>query len=88
MVTGAVFPMTDFSRDILGRYVCNSLDEALRSADASVMRPPPDERPQIEARDFDIIIIGGGTSVECSRSTSRSEIAHAIIEYSCSKVDR
>lgn len=51
--------VTDFSRDVLGRYVCNGLDEALRSTDRTVVRP--DGRPQIEARDFDLIVIGGGT---------------------------
>ena len=43
---------TDFSRDILGRYTCNGLDEALRSTDASIR---PDARP------FDVIIVGGGS---------------------------
>ena len=43
---------TEFTRDIIGRYVCNGLDEALLSTDTSV-------RP--DARAFDIIIIGGGT---------------------------
>jgi choline dehydrogenase-like flavoprotein len=50
---------TDFSRDVLGRYVCNGLDEALRSRDPAALRP--DGRPQVEARDFDLIVIGGGT---------------------------
>ena len=43
---------TEFTRDIIGRYVCNGLDEALRSTDTSVR---PDARP------FDTVIIGGGT---------------------------
>jgi choline dehydrogenase-like flavoprotein len=42
---------TDFSRDVLGRYVCNGLDEAQRSAD----RNGSDTRP------FDVIVIGGGS---------------------------
>ena len=50
---------TDLSRDVLGRYVCNGLDEALRSTDPTASRP--DGRPQIEASDFDLIVIGGGT---------------------------
>lgn len=50
---------TDFTRDVLGRYVCNGLDEALRSTDPAVQRP--DGRPQVEARDFDLIVVGGGT---------------------------
>src|SRR5215213_5599209 len=43
---------TDFSLDIFGRFVCDGLDEALKSADTSVH---PDARP------FDIIVIGGGS---------------------------
>jgi len=38
--------------DVLGRFVCNGLDEALRSTDKSI---------DPEARPFDIIIIGGGS---------------------------
>ena len=41
---------TDFSKDVLGRYVCNGLDEAMRSTSGR-----PDARP------FDIVIIGGGS---------------------------
>ena len=41
---------TDFSKDVLGRYSCNGLDEALASATGR-----PDGRP------FDIIVIGGGS---------------------------
>ena len=52
MVTNATAQATDFTRDVLGRYLCNGLDEAMRSADTSVR---PDARP------FDIIIIGGGS---------------------------
>ena len=42
---------TAFSKDVLGRYVCNGLDEALASMDTT-------GRP--EARPFDTIVIGGG----------------------------
>ncbi len=59
MATNPKPQITDFSRDVLGRYVCNGLDEARRSADRTVFRP--DGRPQTEARDFDLIVIGGGT---------------------------
>ena len=59
MATAQTSQLTDFSRDVIGRYVCNGLDEALRSADRTATRP--DGRPQIEAREFDLIIIGGGT---------------------------
>jgi hypothetical protein len=43
---------TDFSLDVLGRYVCNSLQEALLSTDGGA---------NPEARPFDMIIIGGGS---------------------------
>src|SRR5688500_9061159 len=51
--------MTDFTKDVLGRYVCNGLDEALCSTDPTAMRP--DGRPQIEARPFDVVVVGGGS---------------------------
>jgi choline dehydrogenase-like flavoprotein len=43
---------TDFTRDAVGRYVFNGLDEALASMDTT-------RRP--EARPFDTIVVGGGT---------------------------
>ncbi|MBI3243101.1 MAG: DUF1080 domain-containing protein [Chloroflexi bacterium] len=52
MSTNPTPQRTDFSLDVTGRYVCNGLDEALRSADKS-LRP--------EARPFDVIVIGGGS---------------------------
>ncbi len=56
----AQFPQaTDFSRDVLGRYVCNGLDEAKRSAEPTALQPDGSVRP--DARPFDVIIIGGGT---------------------------
>lgn len=45
--------LTDFSKDVLGRYVCNGLDEALASANNGNGRP--------DARPFDVIVIGGGS---------------------------
>jgi choline dehydrogenase-like flavoprotein len=59
MATNPKPGITDFTRDVLGRYICNGLDEALRSADRTAGRS--DSRPQIEAKDFDLIVIGGGT---------------------------
>src|SRR5688572_987622 len=41
---------TTFTRDVLGRYLCNTWEEALQSMSA---------RP--EARPFDVIIVGGGS---------------------------
>src|SRR5437899_9069362 len=43
---------TDFSLDVMGRYVCNGLDEAIRSTDRTF---DPD------AKQFDYIVIGGGS---------------------------
>jgi len=43
---------TDFSLDLLGRFLCNGLDEALQSTDKSKY---PDARP------FDVIVVGGGS---------------------------
>src|SRR5207247_3137241 len=50
---------TDFSRDILGRYICSGLDEALGSADPAGRRR--DGTSQEDARPFDIIVVGGGS---------------------------
>lgn len=44
--------LTDFSRDVLGRYICNGFDEARDSADAAA---------HAGARPFDLIVIGGGS---------------------------
>jgi choline dehydrogenase-like flavoprotein len=44
--------VTDFTRDVLGRYICNGLDEALASADTSL---------RADARPFVVIVIGGGS---------------------------
>jgi choline dehydrogenase-like flavoprotein len=49
-MTSQTAQYTDFSKDILGRYVCNGLDEALRSTNG-----------RADARPFDIIIVGGGS---------------------------
>src|SRR5262249_43635824 len=52
MATSPIPQLTDFSLDVMGRFTCNGLDEALQSADT---RLRPDARP------FDILIIGGGS---------------------------
>ncbi len=50
---------TDFTRDIIGRYICNGLDEALNSINKNGLRP--NGIPQNDARPFDVIVIGGGS---------------------------
>lgn len=52
MSTSANPQTTDFTIDVLGRYICNGLDEALASAN---------QQSRGDARPFDIIIVGGGT---------------------------
>lgn len=59
MVTTGGPQTTDFTRDVLGRFLCNGLDEALRSTDRNARRP--DGSPQSDARPFDVIVIGGGS---------------------------
>ena len=51
-MTSAEAQRTDFALDVVGRFVCNGLDEAMRSADKNIR---PDARP------FDVIVIGGGS---------------------------
>src|SRR4051794_4334247 len=46
MATSATPQNTDFSRDVLGRYVCNGFDEVFASAGSNP---------------FDIIVLGGGS---------------------------
>lgn len=50
---------TDFSKDVLGRYICNGFDEAMNSTNKGLFRQ--DGSPQSDALPFDIIIIGGGS---------------------------
>ena len=44
---------TSFSRDVLGRYVCNTMGEALRTHFST---------ERLDAKPFDIVVIGAGTS--------------------------
>jgi len=59
MATSGSAQLTDFSLDILGRYLCNGFDEAMHSTDKNAQRP--DGSPQSDARPFNAIIIGGGS---------------------------
>jgi len=59
MVTSSSPQNTDFSRDVLGRYVCNGLDEARNSTIKDAI--PNVRGPRPDAREFDVIVIGGGS---------------------------
>jgi choline dehydrogenase-like flavoprotein len=84
MSIGSASQPTDFALDVLGRYVCNSFDEALASSDPAYRANAKDVNgnpllPRGDMRRFDFIIIGGGTFGAAVaehlwfRSTSRSE---------------
>ena len=85
MKIGLSTPDTDFSRDILGRYVCNTFDEMLVTIDSNA-RAAAGLPPRGDLRPFDFIIIGGGTFGAALaehlwfRSTNRSE---RILVLSC-----
>src|SRR5215831_891120 len=78
MKIGLSTPDTDFSRDLVGRYVCNTLDEVLVTIDPNA-RAAAGLPASADLRPFDLIIIGGGTFGAALaehlwfRSTSRSE---------------
>ena len=84
MNIGSGSPPTDFSLDVMGRYVCNTFDEALANSDAAVRATARDVNgnalaPRGDLRPFDFIIVGGGTFGAAVaehlsfRSTGRSE---------------
>lgn len=52
MATAPKPQVTDFTKDVIGRYVCNGWDEALASADPT---------RHAGARPFDVIILGAGS---------------------------
>lgn len=52
MPTSTTPQETDFTRDVLGRYTCNGLDEALASTDPAI---------DAAARPFDVVVVGGGS---------------------------
>jgi choline dehydrogenase-like flavoprotein len=78
MKIGLPTPDTDFSRDVLGRYVCNTFDEALVTIDPNA-RAAAGLPPRGDLRPFDFIIVGCGTFGAALaehlwfRSTNRSE---------------
>lgn len=53
-------PDTNFSRDVLGRYLCNTFDEVMRSTRKEAI-PEILRGERLDARPFDVVIIGGGT---------------------------
>jgi len=57
MATNPFPGRTDFTVDVLGRYICNSFEEARNSTPT----PMPGVAPFGNARHFDVIVIGGGT---------------------------
>ena len=84
MNIGSSSQPTDFALDVLGRYVCNTFDEALANSDPAFRANARDVNgnalpPRGDMRPFDFIIIGGGTFGSAVaehlwfRSTSRSE---------------
>ena len=84
MNIGSSSQPTDFALDVLGRYVCNTFDEALANSDPSYRANARDVNgnalpPRGDMRPFDFIIIGGGTFGSAVaeqlwfRSTGRAE---------------
>src|SRR6266540_2800487 len=84
MNIGSTSQPTDFALDVLGRYVCNTFDEALANSDASYRSNAIDLKgnplpPRGDMRPFDFIVIGGGTFGGAAaeqlfyRSTGRNE---------------
>jgi choline dehydrogenase-like flavoprotein len=84
MNIGSGSQRTDFALDILGRYVCNTFDEARASSDPVYRANARDINntplpPRWDLRPFDFVIIGGGTFGAAVaehlwfRSTGRSE---------------
>src|SRR5712691_1321798 len=71
-------PDTDFSRDVLGRYICNTFDEVLVTIDPNA-RAAAGLPSRGDLRPFDFIIVGGGTFGSAVaehlwfRATSRAE---------------
>jgi hypothetical protein len=84
MNIGSPTKSTDFSLDVLGRYICNTFDEARANSDPAYRAGATDVNGQSlppvgDMRPFDFIIIGGGTFGAAMaehlwfRSTGRSE---------------
>src|SRR4051794_10593342 len=66
MTIGSAATGTEFTLDVLGRYVCNSFEEARANSDPAYRATATDVHgnslpPRGDMRPFDIIVIGGGT---------------------------
>src|SRR5260370_40815291 len=66
MSIGSLSPNTEFAIDAMGRYVCNTFDEAMANSDPAFRATARDVNgnplpPRGDMRPFDFIIIGGGT---------------------------
>jgi hypothetical protein len=78
MKIGSPLQGTDFALDVLGRYVCNTFDEALANSDP-VYRAAAQLPARGDMRPFDFVVVGGGTFGAAIaehlwfRSTGRSE---------------
>ena len=70
--------LTTFTRDVLGRYICNTFNEMIVTIDPS-QRAAAGLPARGDLRPFDFIIVGGGTFGSAVaehlwfRSTNRSE---------------
>jgi hypothetical protein len=62
---------TTFTRDVLGRYICNTFNEALVTIDPAA-RAAAGLSARGDLRPFDFIIIGGGTFGTALANTSSS----------------
>src|SRR5258705_6922723 len=84
MNIGSASQATDFALDVMGRYVCNTFDEALANSDQGYRATARDQNGNAlptrgDMRPFDFIVVGGGTFGAAIaehlwfRSTGRSE---------------
>jgi len=68
-------PDTDFSRDLLGRYICNTFDEVLITIDPNA-RATAGLSPRGDLRPFDFIVVGGGTFGSALAPGRRVPVCH------------
>src|SRR6266481_1072072 len=69
MATPTRAELISFTKDILGRYICNGLDEAMAST-SSANSP--------DARLFDVIVVGGGSfGAVCAQHLFAQDTTHS-----------